>query len=278
MKAALYDLEGSKVREIELPGQFSEEYRKDIIRSAVLSLLSKKRQSYGAYAGAGKNAAAILSKRRRKYKSTYGRGQARTPRKVMLRRGMNFYYMGAFSPNTVGGRRSHPPKSGKIFERKINNKERLLAIRSAIAATSIKNLVEKRGHLCKEVPMIVDVAVEDLKKTKEVIELMRKLGLHQELERVSEKKVRAGKGKLRGRKYKTKKGPLFVVSKKCSLMDSAKNICGVDISDVHFLNAEVLAPGAVPGRLTLWSEKAIEALKKENLFSGVKIHQGENKQ
>ena len=103
-------------------------------------------------------------------------------------------------------------------------------------------------------------------KTKEVKDFLKKLGLEKELERSAVKKIRAGKGKLRGRKYKKRKGPLFIVSKKCKLLDSAKNIPGVDIVEVTQLNAEHLAPGADPGRLTLWSKAAIETIEKKKLF------------
>ncbi|MBR9691209.1 50S ribosomal protein L4, partial [Candidatus Woesearchaeota archaeon] len=70
----------------------------------------------------------------------------------------------------------------------------------------------------------------------------------------------------RGRKYKKKKGILFVVSKDCSLEKAARNIPGIDIAVVNSLNAKLLAPGAVPGRLTLFTEAAIDKLEKEKLF------------
>ena len=49
-------------------------------------------------------------------------------------------------------------------------------------------------------------------------------------------------------------------------MKCASNIPGIDIVEVKNINAELLAPGAVPGRLTIWSEAAIEKLGKEKLF------------
>ena len=91
------------------------------------------------------------------------------------------------------------------------------------------------------------------------------------MERSSVKKIRAGRGKTRGRKYKTKKGPLIVVADKCALQKSAKNIPGVDITTISSVNAELLAPGYVPGRLTIFTDKAIEKLDKEKLFTGIKI-------
>ena len=86
-----------------------------------------------------------------------------------------------------------------------------------------------------------------------------------ELNRVT-RKVRAGRGKLRGRKYKVNKSLLIVVSDKCNLINSANNLLGIDIVKVNSLNAELLAPGAVPGRLTIFTEKAIEKMEKEKLF------------
>jgi len=71
---------------------------------------------------------------------------------------------------------------------------------------------------------------------------------------------------MRGRKYKTRKGPLLVVSKECKLLKSAKNIPGLDVVEVSKLNAELLAPGTTMGRLTLFTEAAIEKLEKEKLF------------
>jgi large subunit ribosomal protein L4e len=71
---------------------------------------------------------------------------------------------------------------------------------------------------------------------------------------------------MRGRKYQYKKGPLIVVADDCKLTKAAKNIAGLEIIDVKHINVDYLAPGAVPGRLTLWSESAIEKMGKEKLF------------
>ena len=174
----------------------------------------------------------------------------------------------AFAPNTVGGRRAHPPKSEKILEKKINKKENRKAIRSAISATVISDIVKGRGHIVPEAyPFALDKKFEELAKTKDVMDALKKLGFEKELARAGIKKIRAGKGKSRGRKYATKKGPLIVVADDNSkLAKAAANIPGVDIVKVKELNAELLAPGTVPGRLTLWTKSAIEALEKEKLF------------
>ena len=49
-------------------------------------------------------------------------------------------------------------------------------------------------------------------------------------------------------------------------MQAAKNLPGVDVVLVHALNAAVLAPGAMPGRVTLWTEAALQRVEKENLW------------
>ncbi len=266
MKADVKNMEGEKTKTIELPKQFEEEYREDLIRKAVQIIQSHKRQPYGSKPEAGKRASALVSRRRKAYRGAYGHGISRVPRKVMTKRGRQLFWVGAFAPGTTGGRRAHPPKSTKEWELKINTKERRKAIRSAIAATANKQLVEKRGHKAKEIPIILTSDIENIKKTKELRNILEKIGLKEELERIENKKIRAGKGKNRGRRYKTKKGPLIVVSKKCELEKAARNLQGVDIAEAKALNAELLAPGTQPGRLTIYTEKSIEQMKQENLF------------
>ena len=267
MKLAIFDLSNNKVGELNLPKQFDEEFRPDLIHRAVLAIQSRKRQVYSASPTAGKRSSAKLSRRRRKYRGSYGIGISRVPRKIMSRRGTRLNWVGAFAPGMVGGRRSHPPNSEKIWDKKINEKERSKAIRSAMAATIIKEVVVQRGHLVpSSYPFIIDEKFESLDKTKKVLESLINLGLENELSRVEDRKVRAGKGKMRGRKYKTKKGPLVVVSKNGKLTRAASNIPGIDIVDVKSLNAELLAPGGQPGRITLWTSAALDILEKENLF------------
>tara|TARA_Y100000310_G_scaffold339719_1_gene433305 strand:+ start:2970 stop:3773 length:804 start_codon:yes stop_codon:yes gene_type:complete len=259
-------LDGKDGSEAKLPRQFSEAFRPDLIKRAVLSIQANKRQAYGAHPRAGMRASATLSRRRKDYKTAYDKGISRTPRKTLSARGLNFFWVGAVAPNTVGGRRAHPPKAEKDWSLKINIKERRFAIRSAMAATMKPETVKKRGHRAES--MVVDSKIEDMKKTKDVQDLMIKLGLKKELERIAVKKVRAGKGKNRGRRYKLKKGPLIVVAKKCALVESARNMQGFDVCLVKNLNAELLAPGTHAGRLTLWSKEALDLLEKESLFYG----------
>ncbi|MDD5253590.1 MAG: 50S ribosomal protein L4 [Candidatus Nanoarchaeia archaeon] len=266
MKASVLDLQGKKTKEINLPKQFEEEVRPDLIKRAVLVVQSNKRQPYGAHPEAGKRYVAKLSRRRRAYRGAYGQGISRAPRKIMTRRGRHMFWVGAKSPHTVGGRRAHPPKAEKIWDTKINITERRKAIRSALAATIDKILVKARGHKFKEIPLIVDSKIQGIDKTKDVIEILKKLGLEEEIDRIKIKKVRAGRGKNRGRRYRKKIGPLIVVSEKCKLEHSAINIQGVNVVRINEINTELLAPGTMPGRLTIYTDKAIEKMEKEDLF------------
>lgn len=252
----------------DLPIQFFEDVRPDLIKRAVLALQSNERQAYGTDPMAGKRYSIQLYKRRHHYRTSYGHGISRIPRKIMTRRGTRMNWVGAFAPGTRGGRRAHPPKAGKIWEQKINKQERRKAIRSAMAATVSKLIVEHRGHkVPNNYPFIIDSRVQELKKTKDVISVLLKLGFKNELERISESQIRAGRGKSRGRAHRIKTGPLIVVSAPCALLRSAVNIPGVDVVEVQNINAELLAPGTVPGRMTLWTTDAIDRLAKEKLFT-----------
>src|SRR3989338_3622393 len=202
-------------------------------------------------------------KGRKNYAENCAGGISRTPRKILSRRGTRMYWVGAFAPNTRGGRRAHPPKAEKNFGKKINKKERRKAIRSGRSATSGKERVKNRGHRIPEkFPFILDNKFEGLSKTQEILNALKAIGLEKELERVEKKSIRAGRGKLRGRKYNVKKGPLIVVSKDGTIMKAANNIPGVDIVEVKDLNVEMLAPGESPGRLTLWTAGSIKLLEE----------------
>ncbi len=266
MKADLYNLEGKKVNQIKLPIQFEEIIRPDLIKRAFIALKLSNRTPYGAYEWAGKRASSYVSKRRRKYKGTYGKGISRTPRKVLTKRGTQFYWVGATVPFAVGGRRAHPAKSEKIWTKKININERRKAIRSALAATFDLNLIKSHGYKTNNPSVIIDSKFESKDKTKDVKKILSSLGLDEELKRTQKKIIRSGRGKSRGRKYRIKSGPLIVVSKDCPLIKSAVNLPGLDVVKVNELNIISLAPGAIPGRLTIYTEDSIKELEKNNLF------------
>lgn len=273
MKVNVLNLEGKPIEKIELPKVFEEPIREDLILRAVLASQSKRRQPYATNLMAGKRTAAHYHGRRRvgggtAYQSMMGRELARLPRIHPTGKTVPWLTLRArFVPQAVKGRRAHPPKVEKIWEQKINKKERRKAIRSALAATAVKELVLKRGHQAKDVkefPIVADDKLQDLKKTKDVAKFLKKIGLEKELGRISERKVRAGKGKMRSRRYRKRKGPLFVVVEDKGIGKAVSNIQGTNISQVKNLSVEYLAPGAHLGRLTIFTKSAINELN--NLF------------
>lgn len=269
MEVIIKDLKGKNTsKKLKLPSQFDEELRPDLIKKAVLCIRANKRQPYGASSEAGKRHSAKISRRRRKYRGSYGHGISRVPRKILSRNGTRMNWVGALAPGTVGGRRAHPPKASKILSQKINKKEKRFAIRSAMSASVVVDIVKKRGHIVpNEYPIVVDSDIEKLKKTKEVVETLIHLGLKDELLRVQRKSIRAGKGTMRNRKYKKLKGPLLVTGDDCVLNKSARNITGIDIVKVNNLNTELLAPGTNPGRLTIYTQSAIEKIDENKFFT-----------
>jgi large subunit ribosomal protein L4e len=166
----------------------------------------------------------------------------------------------------VGGRQGHPPLSEKIIVKRISKKEKRLALFSAIAATGSRKAVAARGHNVEdvlEIPLIVSDDLEAMSKTKEVEEFLIRLGILSDIFRVREsRKIRAGRGKSRGRKMKHAVGPLIVVAENRGIAEAAQNIPGVEVATVSTLNPEMLAPGTHPGRLTVWTSSAIAKLGK----------------
>ena len=244
MKANVKAVDGSVLREIELPAVFDEEYRPDLIKRAVLAYQSENYQPYGAnpYSGMRTSAEGWGSKR----------GESKIPR---IKNGSR----GARVPQTKGGHPAHAPKALKILVEKINKKEKAKAIRSAIAATVNTELVAARGHKFEgDAAIVVEDAFEAIAKTAEVRKALVALGVGADLERAKlSRKIRAGRGKTRGRKYKQAVSVLVVTSDN---FKAAKNIAGVDAVPVNELNANLLAPGCTAGRLTVWTEAAVKKL------------------
>lgn len=249
-KVNVYNKSGSSAGEVNLPAVFETEFRPDVIRKAVNAAQANRRQPYGSYKLAGHGP----------HKSVRsGQGIARIPRETQSGKA-------TFAPPTTGGRRAHPPKVEKVWSEKINRKESMLARASALAASAIEDAVRTRGHKFKDgltLPVVVDDEVEAIEKTKELVAAFEAIGVGDDLERAVEgKHQRAGRGKMRGRRYKTPKSLLFVVSGlEAPVLTAAKNLTGVDVATPDMLSTELCAPGGDAGRLVVFTKSALNRLE-----------------
>ena len=270
--AESYDVETTDGKAMTLPSIFESDIREDLVRSAVHSSRANRRQSYGHNEHDGKRAPQPGMKHSVEWWGK-GRGVSRIMRKTGQR-------TGAQNPHTRGGRRAHGPKVDKDWSQKLNSKQRNAARDSAIAASADPIMVSARGHRFDEgtnFPIIIDGYTESRQgsdekydvesiplqyATRKFIAMMDGMGLGADLTRAkSGKSIRAGKGTMRGRKTRTPKSILLVVSNRDGLHKAASNVPGVDVVVAKDLCAEDLAPGGDPGRLTVWTKQAIEAMR-----------------
>ncbi|MEM0366035.1 MAG: 50S ribosomal protein L4 [Acidilobaceae archaeon] len=246
----IYSSSGDKVSSIELPEIFRFPIRADIIRRVFISELTMRLQPKGRDPLAGKRTTAESL--------GIGYGIARVPRVKGSRRA-------AFIGSAKGGMATFPPRVEARIRERVNRKEKIIGIISALSATTMIDMVTKRGHRfkCESLPVIVESSVlESITKTRQAVELLEKLGLYSDIERAQENtRWRAGKGKSRGRRYKEPKSILFIVEDHESPFAKAvRNLPGVDVVTPSIVSVIHLAPGGVPGRLTLLTVGAIDIL------------------
>ena len=255
MKTQILTKTGKEGKSIDLPKNFSSEIRKDIVQKVFEA--QKREQSYGVMpgAGAGYSASGISKKARHKWKGTYGKGISRIPRKIMSRHGSSFNWVGATATNTRGGRTAHPPRSEKNQFKKINKKELLIAMDSCFSASANKDVVSKLyGIKMNSLPLVFGEEVMKT-KTKEFILLLKNL-LGENYEKALKKKVmRSGRGKSRGRKYRSSAGICFVIGNKEEMKRR-----GIDVVKVDDLEIANLTLNGNPGRLVAYSESALNEI------------------
>ncbi len=253
MKTKIYKIDGDAKGEMDLPAAFSEEIRPDIVKRAVEASETNKKQPHGPSEEAGMRHATEMQ--------GIGQGMARVQRLTQ--------YGGsraAKTPQTRGGRRAHPPKPEHRPKKKINKKERAKARRSALAATTKKELVEKRGHEIDdgslEFPLVVEKGIEDIDKTKDAIDLLKNLGVYSDVNRAKKgKTIRAGKGKRRNRKYRRPKSILVVLPEGTEGLRAFSNLPGVTVKTPETLTIEDLSPGGDMGRLSIFSVKSVNQME-----------------
>src|SRR5213594_1215006 len=200
----VYSLDGDIIKTVELPTVFRSDVRLDLIRRAVTAFQANRRQPYGPSPMAGMHHSVRWSGK--------GQGVSRVPR---LRGTMT----GAQAPGTVGGRRAHPPRPDKVWVKKINERERRLARNAAIAAVRDPRIVASRGHRFPDditLPVVIEDGIETLTPetgaTREGLKILDQLGLAPDVERAKDgRHIRAGRGKMRGRRYRQPRSVLVVV-------------------------------------------------------------------
>lgn len=267
-KIKILGIDGKKAKEMEFPSIFQKDIREDIVAKVLEA--KKRKQPYAPSPVAGKqhSASGIIIHRRKVWKSGYGRGASRIPRKILSRRGSQFNWEGATVPSAVGGLRAHPPKIASMVEGlKINKRELKIAFLSSLSATINKEKIIEKYETIQEkdltnIPLVVESKFDSL-KTKDLVGSIRKILGDDLYEKISKKKkVRSGRGKMRGRRYKNNAGLLIVVGK-----DEKLKTKMFDVKNVDSLNVTDLAKGGL-GRVTLYTEKAVKEL--ENKFGETK--------
>src|SRR3989338_10039533 len=121
MKTKLFKLDGSEGGSVELPSQFTEEYRPNLIRRAFWAFASLRWQPKGAFRLAGMQTTAEYFGRRHRWRQTINTGRSRLPREKLSGGRLGRVLQ---VPHAVKGRRAHPPKPQKILLEKINKKEK----------------------------------------------------------------------------------------------------------------------------------------------------------
>ncbi|XP_050401420.1 60S ribosomal protein L4 [Patella vulgata] len=267
---SVYNEKGERTgTNIALPAVFRAPIRPDVVNFVHFEMLKNTRQPYAVSQKAGHQTSA----------ESWGTGRAvaRIPR--VRGGGTHRSGQGAFGNMCRGGRMFAPTKTWRRWHRKINVTQKRYAICSAVAATGIPALVMSKGHRIEEiseVPLVISDKIEEFKRTKEAVQLMKKLKAWVDIQKVyASKRMRPGKGKLRNRRQLMRKGPLVVFNKNNGICRAFRNVPGVTLLDVSRLNLLKVAPGGHVGRFTIWTEGAFRAL--DNIYGTWKKSSTEKK-
>lgn len=157
-----------------------------------------------------------------------------------------------------------PTKIWRKWHVKTNLKQRRYATVSAISATAVPSLVLARGHRIEqvqEIPLVVADAIESIQKTRDAVAVLKALNAQADVTKVSTSRtMRAGKGKMRGRRHRQRRGPLVIYNTDNGIVKAFRNIPGVELVSVHRLNLLQLAPGGHIGRFCIWTASAFAEL------------------
>ncbi|GAB4836771.1 60S ribosomal protein L4 [Ancistrocladus abbreviatus] len=240
---------------VALPDVMKAPIRPDIVTFVHSNMSKNSRQPYAVSKRAGHQTSA----------ESWGTGRAvsRIPR--VPGGGTHRAGQGAFGNMCRGGRMFAPTKIWRRWHRKINVNMKRYAVVSAIAASAIPSLVMARGHRIEsvpELPLVVSDAAEAVEKTSAAMKILKQVGAFPDAEKAKDShSIRPGKGKMRNRRYISRKGPLIVYAAEgAKIVKAFRNIPGVDICHVDRLNLLKLAPGGHLGRFVVWTKSAFEKL------------------
>ncbi|OIW29982.1 hypothetical protein CONLIGDRAFT_632086 [Coniochaeta ligniaria NRRL 30616] len=245
-----------------IPSVFLSPIRPDIVQQVHTGMAKNKRQPYSVSEKAGHQTSA----------ESWGTGRAvaRIPR--VSGGGTHRAGQAAFGNMCRGGRMFAPTKIWRKWHIKINQGQKRFATASALAASAVPPLLLARGHQIStvpEVPLVIDSAAFDgaaYAKTAAALGLLKAVGAGADVEKVKgSKKLRAGKGKMRGRRYRQRRGPLVVYDPEVDgkgLVSGFRNVPGVETCPVTALNLLQLAPGGHLGRFIVWTSSAFKSLDK----------------
>ncbi len=259
MNANVMNLQGTVSGSVELSEVFNEEVRDDLIRRAVIAENTLKLQPQGHYILAGMNTTARYYGTMSSYRSGRHMGIAIRPRQKL---GGGVQGQVRRIPSSVKGKRAHPHQIEKTLVERINKKEYQKAIMSSIAATGKQEYVSGKIGEAIKLPIVVTNDIESVKKTRELMKILNAFKLTADLEKSKSPQIRKGLRRLAARRH-FRKSLLIVVNDDKGIVKAARNIPGVDSCTLKGIRAGMLAPGGVPGRITLWSESAIKNMKEE---------------
>ncbi|KAF9479972.1 60S ribosomal protein L4 [Pholiota conissans] len=251
---SVHSSSGEASTSLPLPAVLTAPIRLDVVQQVHKSIAKNKRQAYAVSEKAGHQTSA----------ESWGTGRAvaRIPR--VGGGGTHRSGQAAFGNMCRGGRMFAPTKTWRKWHVKVNQNQRRFAVVSALAASALPSLVLARGHRIEkieEVPLVVDGSAESFTKTKQAVALLKSLNAYADVVKVSNsRKLRAGKGKLRNRRHRQRRGPLVVYNEDNGIVKAFRNLPGVELVNVRRLNLLQLAPGGHLGRFVIWTEGAFGLL------------------
>ncbi|KAJ7111948.1 60S ribosomal protein L4 [Mycena epipterygia] len=250
----VHSASGEASTSLPLPAVLTAPIRLDVVSQVHKSIAKNKRQAYSVSEKAGHQTSA----------ESWGTGRAvaRIPR--VGGSGTHRAGQAAFGNMCRGGRMFAPTKTWRKWHVKVNQNQRRFAVVSALAASALPSLVLARGHRIEqieEVPLVIASAAESFTKTKEAVALLKSLKAYADVIKVSNsRKLRAGKGKMRNRRHRQRRGPLIVYNEDNGIVKAFRNLPGVELVNVRRLNLLQLAPGGHLGRFVIWTEGAFALL------------------